>query len=275
MTEEQKPSNIYNCLGLIIEEMDAIGKTQRNTQQNFRFRGIDDVYNSLHPLMAKHGVVCLPSIKKVELSVPGANSKGNNIYRSVVTVGYRFTACDGSSVDAEMVGEGFDFGDKATSKAVAMAHKYMLLQTFMIPTEDLKDADSDSYEVDSEEKARRNVMKGGPMELPEDQERKLEEKRAEYRKRVEEAGPETNSVHHEKPWPEYAIQSIETDKGKILGKMEPDRISFLRNTWVVKYAHKINSDPIRKLDALMIVEAFNYNFPEKEESFQEILNRTK
>ena len=47
---------IHQRIVAIIEEMPAVGKTQRNTEQNFMFRGHDDVMNALNPLLAKHGV---------------------------------------------------------------------------------------------------------------------------------------------------------------------------------------------------------------------------
>ena len=40
-----------------------------------------------------------------------------------------------------------DSGDKASNKAMAIAHKYALLQLLTIPTEDEKDPDAESYEV--------------------------------------------------------------------------------------------------------------------------------
>lgn len=43
----------------------------------------------------------------------------------------------GSSISCTVMGEGRDTSDKATNKAMAAAHKYALLQTFCIPTEDI------------------------------------------------------------------------------------------------------------------------------------------
>ena len=50
-------------------------------------------------------------------------------------------------MQATVVGEGMDSGDKAANKAMAIAHKYALLQTFCIPTEEQKDPDAETHDV--------------------------------------------------------------------------------------------------------------------------------
>jgi hypothetical protein len=60
---------------------------------------------------------------------------------------YTFFADDGSSVKAVVMGEGMDSGDKASNKAMAVAHKYAIVQMFAIPTEDDKDPENDSHET--------------------------------------------------------------------------------------------------------------------------------
>ena len=70
---------------------------------------------------------------------------GNLIYR-ILTMKYTFFASDGSSVEAVVIGEGMDSGDKGANKGMAIAHKYALLQTLCIPTEDMVDPDSEVQE---------------------------------------------------------------------------------------------------------------------------------
>ncbi|MPM87502.1 hypothetical protein SDC9_134598 [bioreactor metagenome] len=70
---------------------------------------------------------------------------GNLIYR-ILTMKYTFFASDGSSVEAVVIGEGMDSGDKAGNKGMAIAHKYALLQTLCIPTEDMIDPDSETQD---------------------------------------------------------------------------------------------------------------------------------
>ena len=48
-------SAIYEAVAGMLEDIGFIGKDKECTQgARFRFRGIDDVYNSIHPLLAKY-----------------------------------------------------------------------------------------------------------------------------------------------------------------------------------------------------------------------------
>lgn len=139
--EATQSKQIYLAMAAIITDISAISKDRENTIQHFKFRGIDDVYNALHPIFAAHGVVCIPMVSTVTHTDAGVTAKGNVQTRAVVEMGYSFVASDGSFIDARMVGEGVDSADKATAKALSAAHKYLLLQTFLIPTADLEDSD--------------------------------------------------------------------------------------------------------------------------------------
>ena len=55
-------------------------------------------------------------------------------------------APDGSNVSGTLIGEGMDSGDKASNKAMSIAMKYFCFQTFMIPTEEMKDPDAEVHD---------------------------------------------------------------------------------------------------------------------------------
>jgi hypothetical protein len=135
---------IYKALAEIQRELDAIGKTKRNQAQGFNFRGIDDVYNALHPLLSKHGVFTLPEVLEDKSEDRQTKSGGALIYR-ILKIRYTFCAEDGSSVSAVVIGEGMDSGDKASNKAMSVAHKYAFFQVFSIPTEEVAASDPDNY----------------------------------------------------------------------------------------------------------------------------------
>jgi hypothetical protein len=132
---------IFEAMAEVMRDVDAIGKNQKNQQQGFKFRGIDDVYNAVHPILAKHGVFTVPTVLAERTEERQTRNGGNLIYR-ILTLKYTFFAADGSSVEAVVIGEGMDSGDKAANKGMAIAHKYALLQTLCIPTEDMIDPDS-------------------------------------------------------------------------------------------------------------------------------------
>lgn len=137
---------IHTKLAAIMAEVEAIGKDKKNEQQGFKFRGIDDVYNALHPILAKHGVFSAPEVVKVDRE-ERQTKNGSTLMYSIVTMRHHFFATDGSSVTTTVVGEGMDSGDKASNKAMAVAHKYALLQLLCIPTADMEDPDKTTHEV--------------------------------------------------------------------------------------------------------------------------------
>lgn len=139
-------SLIFEQMAKVMSEVDAIGKDKINQTQNFKYRGIDQVYNSLNPLLAKHKIFTMPKVLNSERE-ERTNAKGTTLFYSRVTMEYTFYTTDGSAVACSVIGEGMDSGDKATNKAMAIAHKYALLQTFCIPTEDMPDPDAQCHEV--------------------------------------------------------------------------------------------------------------------------------
>lgn len=141
-----QPARIYSAITAVMRDVGAIGKDRHNQQQGFRFRGIDDVYNALHPLLAKHGVFSTTEVLD-ERREERTNAKGTVLAFVILRIRYTFHAEDGSSVACVVVGEGMDSGDKATNKAMAIAHKYCLLQLFAIPTEESADPDAESHTV--------------------------------------------------------------------------------------------------------------------------------
>lgn len=138
---------IIESLNAIQDEIGAIGKEKKNQQQGFMFRGIDQVMNALHPLLAKHGVVVIPEVLETKREERQTKSGGNIIY-TMHKVCYHFAATDGSQICAVVTGEGMDSADKSSSKALAVAYKYAMFQVFCIPTEEMAKADPDNYTPD-------------------------------------------------------------------------------------------------------------------------------
>ena len=139
-------NNIYPAISGIMSEIGAISKSKTNTQQGFKYRGVDDVMNALQPLLYKHKVFIVPEILE-HVREDRTSSKGNALIYTVCKIKYTFYADDGSSVAAVVVGEGMDSGDKSTNKAMAIAFKYACFQVFCIPTEEMADPDAECHEV--------------------------------------------------------------------------------------------------------------------------------
>ena len=132
---------IYKKIIEVMADINAIGKDRRNQQQGFQFRGIDDVMNELHSSLAKCGVFVLPKVLE-ETRTTGKTKNGGDMFYTRLKINFGFYAEDGSHVDAVVIGEAMDTGDKASNKALSIGLKYAMLQVFCIPTEDEKDPDA-------------------------------------------------------------------------------------------------------------------------------------
>jgi hypothetical protein len=145
-----KPATVYAKIAAVQGELAKVGiaKTRRNTQgSGYNFRGIDDVYAALAPLLAQHGLVIVPRVISREV-IERSSKSGNALFYVTVHAEFDFvSADDGSSHTAATYGEAMDSADKATNKAMSAAYKYAAFMTFAIPTEGDNDADGHTPEV--------------------------------------------------------------------------------------------------------------------------------
>lgn len=140
---------VYKAINAVQGELakSGIGKDSENKFDNYKFRGIDAVYNALSPLLAKHGLCILP--RMLGRSCEERTSKGGGaLFYVTVDAEFDFVSAeDGSKHTIKTFGEAMDRGDKATNKAMSAAYKYAAFQAFAIPTEGDNDADAVTHEV--------------------------------------------------------------------------------------------------------------------------------
>lgn len=136
---------IFQKMTSILKETKAITKSEKNQQQGFKFRGIDNVMNELHELFAKNDVFILQEVQDFTVD-DRPTAKGGTLFYTRAKIKFRYMTTDGSFVETVNVGEAMDSGDKGMNKAMSIALKYSLLQMFLIPTEEPKDPDRDTPE---------------------------------------------------------------------------------------------------------------------------------
>jgi hypothetical protein len=139
---------VYQAINAVQAELskDGITKSRRNQQQGYNFRGIDDVYNALSPLLAKHGLCILPRVLARDCQ-ERTTQKGGVLFYVTVEAEFDFVCAeDGSKHVVRTFGEAMDSADKATNKAMSAAYKYAAFQAFAIPTESDNDADAHTPE---------------------------------------------------------------------------------------------------------------------------------
>ena len=126
----------------------GISKDRTNTQgSGYKFRGIDDVYNAVAPLLAEHGLCILPRVL-TRVCEERTSKNGGALFYVTVEAEFDFVSAeDGSKHTVRTFGEAMDSGDKATNKAMSAAYKYAAFQAFSIPTEGDNDADAVTHQV--------------------------------------------------------------------------------------------------------------------------------
>lgn len=149
---------VYKAISNVTKALskDGISKDRSNSQQGYKFRGIDDVYNAISPMLAEHGLVIMPYVLSREVQ-ERTNKGGTLLFYVLLQVRYDFICVnDGSKHEVIVYGEAMDSGDKATNKAMSAAYKYACLQAFAIPTEGDNDADGTTHEIKGETATARN-----------------------------------------------------------------------------------------------------------------------
>lgn len=135
--ETQTTKTLAAKLCAILGEFAPVEKGGKNTAQNYKYVKEADVSDSARKLLAKHGVFCLPSVEDItEREYQTKNGATMNLVR--VKVRYTFINADNPAELMAVIhfGDGSDSGDKALYKALTGCHKYMLMRTFCIGSED-------------------------------------------------------------------------------------------------------------------------------------------
>ena len=141
--------NVYQAIAAVMAELskEGISKDRKNQQQGYAFRGIDDMYNALSPILAKNGLCVLPRVLARE-TIERQTKNGGALFYTTVEVEFDFVSAeDGSKHTVKTFGEAMDSADKSTNKAMSAAYKYAVMQAFAIPTEGDNDADAQTHEV--------------------------------------------------------------------------------------------------------------------------------
>lgn len=164
-----QPPQVYAAISAVQQDISKTGiakdkKTSGGAR--FNFRGIDDVYNAISPLLAKHGLVVAPRYADREV-IERKSNNGGALFYTTITGNFDFiSAADGSCHTVTTFGEAMDSGDKGTNKAMAIAHKYAILQVFAIPTETTDDPDAYTHHQQPYQNHQQPIANQNMPELP-------------------------------------------------------------------------------------------------------------
>jgi len=130
---------VFTAINGVMRDAMPVGKDRRNEQQNYAFRGIDDVMSAMAGPMREHGVFILPTIAE------HTHERDGKMTRTLITMRYRVYGPAGDCLVADVPGEAFDFADKSTNKAQSAALKYLLFTLFMLPVDGRSIDDGDRH----------------------------------------------------------------------------------------------------------------------------------
>ena len=133
-----QPQGIHEALAAAIREVPAVPKDTRGAGLNYSFRGIDATLQAVKPKLDAYGITVHPVSVEL-LSREQVDTKKSRVWYTVVGVTWRFTARDGSHIEAYSIGEAQDHGDKSLAKAQSVAQRVLFEKTFHLvvdePTE--------------------------------------------------------------------------------------------------------------------------------------------
>ncbi len=132
-------TGIYAAMPKVMAAIGAVPKNKRNKAQGFDFRSYDDIYLAVRGAMADNNVFLTHRILEHEWGTRETRNGSQPWLCAKFEI--TFHHLDGSSVAVEVFGEASDFGDKAANKAMSMAMKYALIDTFLIPTGEERDTE--------------------------------------------------------------------------------------------------------------------------------------
>ena len=138
---------VYKAINAIQADLAKTGISKDKRGPGFNFRGIDDVYQALAPLLASHHLCILPRMISRVCDERQSKSGGALFYVTVEAEFDFVSSSDGSKHTIRTFGEAMDSSDKATNKAMSAAYKYAAFMSFAIPTEGDNDADATGHEV--------------------------------------------------------------------------------------------------------------------------------
>ena len=226
------PDPIHAAMSKVMAEIRAIEKGQRNQQQGYAFRGIDDVFNALQPVLVAHGVWYTP--EQIENDHEWRQTKsGGWQHSTILKIRYRFYGPAGDSIVMESIGESADSADKSTQQAMSQALKSGLLQTFCIRTKESADNDPD----------RKSPVAGGPANSSE-----AKPKAKTSARQQKAADPETGEIQ-EPPNVQAVIEKLSQDgRRQLFDRMkeknypEVSALPAAAAKQVIKWAEEIKAE---------------------------------
>lgn len=163
--EEKETKNIHKKILEVMKATGIVEKKGHNAFQNYDYATEPDIIAELRDKLIEQGLVIIPSVTDTtheRYEVEGKDGSRRNETLTSVTILYTiFDSESDERLEIYAIGQGTDGGDKGVYKAITGANKYFLMKTFMLPTGDDPEKDSnDKSALDTKTPA----IKNGNME---------------------------------------------------------------------------------------------------------------
>ena len=121
--------DLLQAVNAVQKEVSFIRKDGNNRHQNYNFASIEGVISSLRDSMIQNGLCLIPFHQEI-IGIQNSGKQTRFDLKSTYNLHHIKSA---SSISVEVVSSGSDHSDKGFAKAMSMAFKYALLQTFLVP----------------------------------------------------------------------------------------------------------------------------------------------
>lgn len=139
---DQQPNSIAKLskkLCAVMGDLKEIEKTGWNDFHKYEYLKETDISNTVRPVLAKHNVFIYSSVVEHTRTPIELQGRNGPLLTFITDIRVSYTFVDGDSGEAMSCvfpGTGIDGQDKGLYKALTGAHKYMLLRTFNLGSDE-------------------------------------------------------------------------------------------------------------------------------------------
>lgn len=128
---------LAQAVAAVMAAVPYVLQTGRNDHQRYSYTSDADLLGAIQPQLARHGLALVVSgVEVLATENIGKTRSGGERTRHDLRVTYTLIHSDGGWIRVQSAGSGVDHEDKGIYKALTGAYKYVLRQTFAIPTGD-------------------------------------------------------------------------------------------------------------------------------------------
>lgn len=152
--EKLTAPHVYQAINAVMAELakEGIAKARRTESgARYNFRGIDDIYNVVSPLLVANQLCILPRVTDRQSTKETTKNGGNLFYTTVQAEFDIVSTVDGSRHTIMTVGEAMDSSDKSSTKAMSIAYRSAVIMAFGIPTEGDNDPENQEFDLGESE----------------------------------------------------------------------------------------------------------------------------